>query len=105
MENESQKNDLTKQTLIGTVEFQLHAVVTARDQMCEMPIQNPKLKANGVLKITAEERKEVASDTAMVKLMGEIGESNYMFFIIWKQLSNGNYKPVYKSEIKKATKG
>ena len=71
MVNESQKNDLTKQNLIGTVEFQLHQVVTAKDQTLEMPISNPKLKTSSAkLRINAEERKEVASDTAMIKLMG-----------------------------------
>jgi len=39
---------------------------------------------NGKLKIIAEEKKKIASDTAVIKLKGEIQDSNYLFFIIWK---------------------
>ena len=41
----------------------------------------------------------------MFKLQGEVGDSEYLFFIVWKNLAPNKYKPVYKSEIKSAVKG
>jgi hypothetical protein len=42
----------------------------------------------------------------MMKLKGDITkDSGPIFFIVWKQLSPSQYKPVYKSEIKSAERG
>lgn len=70
-----------------------------------LPIQNPSRKSNGTLVITGEEKKAVSSETALILLEGEISGGAYVFFIVWKQLSPGKYKPVYKSEIKQANRG
>lgn len=40
-----------------------------------------------------------SSETMLAKIKGNIDEINPVFFIIWKFLSPGQYKPVYKSEI------
>ena len=48
-DNEDNLSDLTKQALLGAVEFQLHDVVTAIDQTFKKPIPNlinPKMKAS-----------------------------------------------------------
>jgi uncharacterized alpha/beta hydrolase family protein len=84
MDDASKADDLSKQEYIGSVEFQLHQVVTARDQTIVVPIQNPSRKNNGRLKIVAEEKKAIASETAIMKLQGEISDSSYLFFIVWK---------------------
>lgn len=42
------------------------------DQTVQLSIVNPKLKTNGSLKIQVEEKREVSSDTALVKLKGEL---------------------------------
>jgi hypothetical protein len=65
---------------------------------------NPARKNNGQIKITAEEKK-AGGETAYINLKGEITNSGPLFFIIWKNLSPGQFKPVYKSEIQHPTKG
>lgn len=70
-----------------------------------VPIQNPSRRNNGKLKIVAEEKKAGVGQTASCKFQGEISDSGYLFFIVWKQLSPGKYKPVYKSEIKPQNRG
>ena len=84
MNDAGSADDLKKQEFIGAVEFQLHQVVTAKDQTMEAPIENPARKNNGKLKVVAEEKKQGASETAVIKLQGEISDSSYLFFIVWK---------------------
>ena len=57
--------------------------------------------------ITGEEKKRSqGAQTAVIKLQGNISsESGPIFFILWKFLSPGKYKPVYKSEIKSLERG
>jgi hypothetical protein len=69
------------------------------------PLINPLRKNNGIVQITGEETKKSGEINTM-KLKGEITkDSGPIFFIVWKQLSPNQYKPVYKSEIKSAERG
>ena len=107
IDDESQPNNLQAQEYIGSVEFQMHQVVTALDQTYSAKVQNPSRKHNGTLKITGEEKqRNHGSQTAVIKIQGSITqESGPVFFILWKFLSPGKYKPVYKSEIKSQERG
>jgi hypothetical protein len=71
-------------------------VVSSPDQHCTMPVKSQKGKPTVV--ITAEEKRRTQGATAVMKLTGSFKQSTEIFFIIWKQLSPGNFKPVYKSE-------
>lgn len=85
----------------------MHQVVTALNQTFSAKVQNPSRQKNGTLHITGEEKKRSAgSQTAVIKLEGNISqESGPVFFIMWKFMSPGKYKPVYKSEIKSQQRG
>ncbi len=47
MDDNTQEQNLNAQEYIGEVEFQLHQVVTARDQEITFEIQNPARRKNG----------------------------------------------------------
>lgn len=96
MDDEGAPNDLGKQDYIGATEFVLGHVVSSPDQRCVMPVKAKKGKPQVV--ITAEEKKRTQGATAILKLTGHFQKSTEIFFIVWKQLSPGNFKPVYKSE-------
>lgn len=102
MDDENDQNNLKAQEYIGSVEFQMHQVVTAINQTHSSKVHNPSRKNNGTLHITGEEKqRNGGSQTAVIKLQGFITqETGPVFFIVWKFLSPGKYKPVYKSEIK-----
>ena len=57
-----------------------------------------------MLHITAE-KKTFSGETAIMRIDGTISDSSQIFFLMWKWLSPGQYKPVYKSELKTAVKG
>ena len=106
MDDASQASNLNKQEYIGSFEFQLHQVVTAKDQTLKGPIKNNTRAKNGILKITGEEKKQGSnSKTINLKLKGSVNDSGQIFFILWKQLTPNKYKPVYKSEIKSQQRG
>lgn len=98
VDDESNQENLSAQEYIGQLEFQLHSVVTAKDQCFASPLINPARKNNGILKITAEEKK-IGGECACFAIQAEISAPGQLFYIIWKQLSPSKYKPVYKSEI------
>ena len=106
MDDNNQPENLKAQEYIGKLEFQLHQVVTGRDQTLVAPLENSERKDNGKIKITGEEKKMSASNQLLlIQLKGNLQTRDYVFFILWKQLSPGQYKPVYKSEIKIAERG
>lgn len=98
MDDDKQPENLRAQEFIGHLEFQLHQIVTSKDQTFLQPIVNPARKNNGKVKIVGEEKKE-SGQTAIMKLQGSIDQQGPLFFIVWKQLSPGQFKPVFKSEI------
>ena len=51
-------------------------------------------------KITAEEKKMTANSNVVLTFKTKLSEQSGTFFIIWKFLAPGKYKPVYKSEVK-----
>jgi len=77
MDDADQPDNYKAQEYIGSVEFQLHQVVTARDQIFKAVIQNPTRSKNGTLFITGEEKKAIgAGQNASMKIRGEISESS-----------------------------
>ena len=107
MDDANDPNNLNAQEYIGSVEFQMHQVVTSINQTYSAKVHNPSRKNNGTLHITGEEKQRTSgSQTAMVKLEGFITqETGPVFYIVWKFLSPGKFKPVYKSEIKSQDRG
>ena len=66
------KNDLdnfSKHDFVGTVNFAIHEVVTARDQTLERPIQNDQRGAgkSGTIKITGEEKQMTSAEEVVFK--------------------------------------
>ena len=59
---------------------------------------------NGTINITCEEKSSRGQD-AYIKFNGRVSASNPVFYVVWKLLASGSYKPVYKSEMKKPVKG
>ena len=55
MEDKDQSHNLSAQQYIGQVEFHLHQVVTAVDQLYQAPIENKLRSKNGNVRIQAEE--------------------------------------------------
>jgi len=56
MDDENNQNNLKAQEYIGSVEFQMHQVVTAINQTHSSKVHNPSRKNNGTLHITGEEK-------------------------------------------------
>jgi hypothetical protein len=75
MDDENSPNDLKKQDYIGSLEFVLGNVVSARDQKAMMKMNlNPQSKKKGskvpTVIITAEEKKVGGGSTMVMKLEG-----------------------------------
>ena len=96
MDDESAPNDLSKQDFIGSIEFVLGHIVSSQDQRVLLPFK--AVQGQPKLVITAEERKSSKGATALIKFTGDFQQSTEVFFIVWKELLPGNFKPVYKSE-------
>lgn len=55
--------------------------------------------------LTAEEKKTTGGQTALIQFSGAFGIQGDVFFIMWKQLQPGKWKPVYKSAAAPNRKG
>ena len=99
--------DFSKHDYVGSLEFSLHEVVPARDQTLERPLVNNARgeNKNGMIRITAEEKKVGASEEIIMRPKAKLGCSGYCFFLVCKQIGANNWKPVYKSEIKPLQNG
>jgi len=99
---------LPSHDFIGEIEFQLHEIVTTRDQSLTKPLFNAQRAKPGIIHITAEELAATAN-TEHVMFMPEAtglkDMSGQLFFIIYKNLGPGQFTPVYKSETKSAIGG
>lgn len=99
--------------LVGAVEFTLHEVVTAKDQLLVRPIS--KTKKDAVVEIAGEEFQpnEVDNDQVVVNpsLCFPVGSGKFsgqvLFFLIYRMHKESSlpggphiWKPIYKSEIK-----
>lgn len=96
MDDESKPNDMSAHDYIGCLDFKLSQVVTGRDQTLTAKMQQAPKGAPQVT-ITAENIKR-GGQTALLKFHGQFKTSSEVFYIIWKELSPGKWKPVYKSE-------
>lgn len=95
MDDESKPNDLSAHDYIGCLDFKLGQVVTGRDQQLTAKMQAPKGAPQAI--ITAENVKR-GGQTVIMMLHGQFNTGSEVFYIVWKQLSPGKWKPVYKSE-------
>lgn len=92
----------SQQEFVGSFEFQLHTVVTSLDQTVVADIKNAARGHNGKIKITGEEKNsESGNQSAIFNIDGLSQKSSAnLFLIVWKWLSPGKYRPIFKSECK-----
>lgn len=100
---------LDKHDFIGELEFMLHEVVTARNQILRKNLVNnaDKARYNGVVILTAEENhgnknNEMIDFEMRTTLNSSAAASAHdsLFFIIQRFVQPQQYVPVYKSEDK-----
>jgi len=87
---------------VGSLEFTIHEVVTARDQTLERSLVNPDRQAglSGLIRITGEERQKGSREEILMKVQCRFPDTSGMnFFLINKVISPSVQKPIYKSEI------
>ena len=84
-------------------------MVSARDQIITRPLVNQSYGAGkaGRIVVSAEEVEATANaEIVMFDPIANIhGESGLCFFIIYRNISLGQFTPIYKSEIKRPTAG
>ena len=100
----NQHTNLSAHDFIGTYEFSLHEVVTVRDQIMTKDLVNPNKQAgkSGKIIIAAEEVAATANtEVAIFNPIGTLAESGLCFFLIYRNISPGQWTPVYKSETKR----
>ena len=97
--------------LAGELEFALHEVVTARDQTLVKPLNHKTRGAgkSGTIRIVGEEKTNIKDNEecnfTMTLEKVSSGNSGYLFYIIYKNVSGQIWKPIYKSEIKAYANG
>ena len=80
----------------------MHEVVTARDQKLIKALTNSNIPKPGNIVIQAEELSASANEEMVIfdpEITG-LKSSSLCFFIIYRNISPGNFTPIYKSEIK-----
>lgn len=93
---------------VGSLEFSLHEVVTARNATLikNLEYENRAEGASGMIKITADEHAGTSNEAMTYKLSGRFDyPTGLIFFLVHKFIAPGVYKPVYKSEISGAKNG
>jgi hypothetical protein len=103
IDNFDRLQDFGSHDYIGSVQFALHEVVTAREQTLERLISNDARAEgkSGLLKVTAEEKTLKSSEEVFMRCSASFPSMTGMyFFLIHKQISATIWKPVYKSEIR-----
>ena len=107
VDDDTQINNLKAHDFIGRLEFELHEIITARDQKLTRPLVGGPAGSKGTISLIAEE--QVANANAeMIMFTPEAtisSTSDQNFFIMYKCMGPNSYVPVYKSEIKRAVKG
>ena len=91
-DNSQQVKNLAAHDYIGTYEFTLHEVVTARDQIVTRNLVNEKRAPgkSGRIVISAEEQAATANNEVCIfNPVGQLNESSLCFFIIYRNLSIG----------------
>jgi hypothetical protein len=90
------------QEFIGSLEFMLHNVVTGMNQTHKGLLKNPAIKKDcGSIKIMGEQKSQENSQIAIFKIDGQCpGVSGNLFLIVWKWMSPGVYRPIFKTECK-----
>ena len=107
-DDSQQVKNLGAHDYIGVYEFTLHEVVTARDQIMTKNLVNEKRAPgkSGRIVISAEEQAATANNEVCIfNPVGQLSESSLCFFIIYRNISIGQFTPIYKSEIKRPEGG
>lgn len=98
---------LQKHSMVGELEFTLHEVATARDQLLQKPFVDGKKDA--LMEIAGEEIKLNGSNDQVimvpkVSFKNNMNRGEMLFFLVYKCHSGVGsravWKPLYKSEIK-----
>ena len=111
VDNVDNLRNFSEHSLVGEVEFTLHEVVTARDQILAKNISRQKKDA--MIEIYGEEvQQDIGSEqglfTPLITTSDYALKGNVLFLIVYKQhvaesmpgRNNAKWIPVYKSEIK-----
>jgi hypothetical protein len=102
----SEKAPLEKHDFVGELEFMLHEVVTAKNQILRKPLNNKESKKhnNGTIVITADEHQSQTTneimDFELRATFKDVGGDDPVFFIFSRFVAPGEFTPVYKSEVK-----
>lgn len=107
-DDSQQTQDLSKHDFIGMLQFQLHEVVTARDQIMTKTLinENRAVGKSGRIVISAEEVTATAnSEIVMFNPVATLPDQGLCFFIIYRNQAPGQFSPIYKSEIKRPDQG
>ena len=100
--------NLSAHDFIGALEFSLHEVVTARDQIYtkDLLCNQRQPGKSGKIILAAEEIAATANtEIAIFDPQASLPESSLCFFILYRNIAPGKYTPVYKSEIKRPEGG
>ena len=107
-DDSQQIQNLNAHDFLGSYEFKLHEVVSARDQIITRNL-NHNIYTNGKagrITIAAEEQVATAnSEIVIFNPIGTLNENGLCFFIIYRNITLGRYTPIYKSEIKRPEGG
>ena len=100
--------DLSAHDFIGSLEFTLHEVVTARDQIMgkDLVCSARGVGKSGKIFVSGEEQK--ATDNGEIVIFNPVAQLNedaLCFFIIYRNIALGRNTPIYKSEIKRPQSG
>lgn len=104
MRDERKKDDLRAQKHIGKVIFTLHTLVSAFNQTVHLKLENSKALVQVVAEVMEEEHH--IEKTVSFKVNCDLTAKHAMvFFVVWKWMASGKYKPIYKSETKVPEQG
>ena len=101
-------NNFASHDFVGSLQFKIHEVVTARGQCLDKPLVNPQRGQgrSGQIKITGDEKQATTSEELRFVVRAPFASRSDMnFFIVYKMLGPGQYRPLYKSEIQSAKAG
>lgn len=108
VEDYERPDNLPAHDKVGSLEFSLHEVVTARGATLvkDLEYDHRAEGASGRIKITADEHAGNSSEALAYKISGSFSQNaGMMFFLVYKFISPQVYKPVYKSEITASKNG
>ncbi len=100
--------DLSKQELIGSVEFMLHEIMRAKQQTVKLELMQKPGKKAGLATIQAEQFKERLSANIArlcIEGVGIRAAAGLFYRLLRINETSGDFVPVYQSECIKGTQG